>query len=80
MPISKARPTYTLQDLRLEQMTTLFPEAFTETKIDFDKLRTLLGDEVDDRRERYTFSWVGKRDAIRMLQVPSAATLVPCEE
>ena len=62
------------------QLKELFPEALTEDKVDFSKLRLLLGDEVDDRPERYTFSWAGKRDAIRLLQTPSRATLAPAPE
>ena len=70
-------------DFLAEQMTRLkelFPGAFTEGKIDFDKLRATLGDLVDDGPERYTFTWAGKRDAIRLLQTPTRATLVPCHE
>ncbi|MEX0806458.1 MAG: hypothetical protein WD688_24545 [Candidatus Binatia bacterium] len=54
-----------------------FPEAVIEGKVDYEKLRATLGDEVDDRPERYSFNWAGKRDAIRLLQTPSRATLVP---
>ncbi|MGO9120932.1 MAG: site-specific DNA-methyltransferase [Desulfomonilaceae bacterium] len=64
----------------IAQLKELFPEAVTENKVDFSKLRLLLGDEVDDRPERYTFSWAGKRDAIRLLQTPSRATLTPAPE
>jgi adenine-specific DNA-methyltransferase len=42
------------------KLKTLFPEAVTEGKIDFDRLRTTLGDEIDDRPERYSFNWAGK--------------------
>ena len=35
---------------------------------------------VDDRPERYAFIWAGKRDAIRLLQTPSRATLIPCPD
>jgi adenine-specific DNA-methyltransferase len=49
-------------------------------KVDFQKLRDALGNVVDDRAERYSFSWAGKRDAIRLLQTPSRATLVPCSD
>ncbi len=62
---------------RTGELKRLFPEAVSEGRIDFDKLRELLGDEVDDRPERYSFTWAGKRDAIRLLSVPSRATLVP---
>ena len=62
---------------RVTQLKDILPEAFTEGKIDFDKLREALGDLVDDRPERYTFTWAGKRDAIRLLQTPTRATLIP---
>lgn len=65
---------------RLAQLRELFPEAFGEDGIDFDELRAALGDELDDRRERYTFSWAGKAEAIRLLQAPSHATLVPARD
>jgi adenine-specific DNA-methyltransferase len=70
-------------DLAAEQRARLreiFPEAFAEDKVDLDKLRATLGDLVDERPERYTFSWAGKRDAIRLLQTPTRATLAPCRE
>ncbi len=56
------------------------PQAFTEGKIDLEKLRATLGDLADDRLERYSFSWAGKRDAIRLLQAPSRATLIPARD
>ena len=54
-----------LVDDRLRQLKKLVPEAFSESGIDFDKLRLLLGDEVDEGDERYAFTWPGKADAIR---------------
>jgi len=63
-----------------ERLRAVFPEAFTEGKVDFLKLRAALGSSVDDSPERYTFSWAGKREAIRILQTPSRATLVPCRD
>lgn len=65
---------------RLAQLKELMPEVFTESGIDFDKLRLELGDEVDEGQERYTFTWPGKMDAIRQSQTPSTATLRPCVE
>ena len=62
------------------ELKRLFPEVVAEGKVDFAKLRAVLGDEVDDRPERYSFTWAGKRDAIRLLQTPSRATLVPAPE
>ena len=65
---------------RMEQLRELFPEAFVEGAVDFDRLRNALGDFVGEGRERYGLSWAGKADAIRAIQAPSVGTLVPCPE
>ena len=72
----------------IEIIEKLFPEVMTEEefngkverKIDFDKLRLLLGDDVSDREERYELRWNGKNDAIRFAQTPSNGTLRPDKE
>lgn len=64
----------------IRAMEQLFPEAFEEGKIDFDVLRQLLGDFVDDAQERYSFKWNGKGKALRLSQTPSMGTLRPCRE
>lgn len=64
----------------LNSLKQLFPEVFEEGKIDFDKLRLVLGDEVDDNEERYEFTWHGKNNAIRLAQKPSTGTLIPDKE
>lgn len=69
-----------LVDDRLDKLKELMPEVFTESGIDFDKLRLELGDEVDEGQERYAFTWPGKMNAIRQSQIPSTATLRPCME
>lgn len=69
-----------LVDDRLDKLKALMPEVFTESGIDFDKLRLELGDEVDEGQERYAFTWPGKADAIRQSQTVSTATLRPCAE
>jgi adenine-specific DNA-methyltransferase len=47
---------------RLEAMKELVPEALSEGKIDFEKLRVALGEAVDDSPERYSFTWAGKME------------------
>lgn len=66
---------------RVEQLKALFPEITVEGDgtIDFEKLRLILGDDVDEGQERYAFTWLGKADAIRQAQIPSTATLRPDE-
>src|SRR5665648_184746 len=65
------------QKLKLQQ---LFPHVFNEDKIDFEKLRQTLGDEVDTGRERYGMSWPGKAECMKIIQQSSIATLKPCKE
>ncbi|MGO9379973.1 MAG: DNA methyltransferase [Dissulfurispiraceae bacterium] len=74
------------------QLKALFPTIFTETKndkgelvesIDFEKLKAELGtftDLFETRRERYGMDWPGKKEALRLIQTPSAATLQPSRE
>ena len=69
-----------IMEENLAAMQQLFPEAFEEEKIDFDVLRQLLGDYVDDEEERYSFRWNGKGKALRLSQTPSTGTLRPCKE
>ena len=69
-----------LTEDNLNKLKELFPEVFEEGKIDFDKLRLILGDEVDDNEERYEFTWHGKNNAIRIAQTPSTGTLRPDKE
>lgn len=64
----------------LVQLQGLFPEAFTEGKIDFDVLKQLLGGAIDEREEKYGLNWHGKRQARQLALTPSTGTLRPCPE
>ena len=64
----------------LERLKTLFPEAFTEGKVDFEVLRQLLGGAVDESEEKYGLNWHGKRRARQLALTPSTGTLRPCPE
>ena len=64
----------------LGKLKDLFPDAFTEGKVDFDVLKEVLGNFVDDRDERYSFIWNGKSKARMIAQTPSTGTLRPCKE
>src|SRR5664280_1515779 len=65
---------------KLGQLKVILPEAFTENKIDWEKLKAALGDDIEFKNERYVLNWAGKSDAFRSLQSPSTDTLVPCSE
>ncbi|MGP5144488.1 site-specific DNA-methyltransferase [Vreelandella alkaliphila] len=62
------------------KLKQLFPEAFTEEKVDFDALKEVLGEYIDGRDERYSFTWNGKSKARKIAQTPSTGTLRPCKE
>ena len=64
----------------IEHIKQLFPEVCCEDKIDFDKLKQVLGEYVDDDKERYNFTWNGKGRSLRLSQTTSLGTLRPCKE
>ena len=64
----------------VEALRELFPEVFAEGHIDFDALKETLGEYVDEREERYSFTWHGKSRARQIAQMPSTGTLLPCPD
>lgn len=69
-----------LEKQNIDKLKELFPIAVEEGKINFDLLRAILGDEVDESKEKYQFTWKGKSESIKLAQTPSAATLRPCKD
>lgn len=67
-------------DQDIVDLKELFPDVFSEGKIDFDALRERLGQYIEEHPERYSFSWNGKTRARRIAQTPSTGTLRPCPE
>ena len=61
-------------------LNQFFPEVFNEDKIDFDKLRRTLGEDIDEGEERFGMIWPGKNDCFKVIQTPSIATLKPDKE
>ena len=74
----------------VDKLLTLFPDVATEITnpqtgeteqaVDFDALKERLGDVAEGNRERYQFTWPGKREAKRLAREPIAKTLRPVEE
>lgn len=70
----------------VDKLLTLFPDVATEITdpatgeteraVDFDALRERLGDVAEGNRERYQFTWPGKREAKRLAANPSPK---PCD-
>lgn len=64
----------------IEALKQLFPEVVTEGKVDFEKLKLVLGEVIEDRSERYEFTWHGKTKSLKLAQTPSTGTLRPDKE
>lgn len=59
------------------QLSDLVPEAIADGKVDVEKLKELLDDDVADSSERFGLFWPGKKRALRAAQEPTTATLKP---
>ncbi|TAF72243.1 MAG: site-specific DNA-methyltransferase [Bacteroidetes bacterium] len=70
----------TPQQEKLKALQELLPEAFAEGKIDWEKLKATLGEDINFSNERYVLNWAGKSDAFKVLQTPSTKTLVPAKD
>jgi len=66
-----------LSEEKLQELRQILPEVFAENKIDWDRLRTVLGGDIDPRIEKFGFTWAGKSNAIKNVLTPSGATLRP---
>lgn len=64
----------------IDQLKVLFPEAFTEGRVNFDVLKQLLGGAVDECEEKYGLNWHGKKAARQIALTLSTGTLRPCPD
>lgn len=65
---------------KLKALQQILPEAFSEEKIDWEKLKATLGEDINFANERYVLNWAGKSDAFKVLQTPTTKTLIPAKE
>ena len=65
------------QQEKLEQLKQLLPEVFTEGRLDWEKLKLSLGEDINIANERYVLNWAGKSNAYKVLQEPTSKTLSP---
>ena len=72
--------TFDVVQNNIKQLKQLFPEVFTEDKIMWNRLQTMLGEYIEIEKERYEFTWNGKTEAIQLAQKQSTGTLRPCKE
>ncbi|MHB8579795.1 MAG: site-specific DNA-methyltransferase [Ignavibacteriaceae bacterium] len=65
---------------KITKLKEIIPEAFTEEKIDWEKLKAALGEDINFENERYNLNWAGKSDAFRVLQQRTSGTLRPVKD
>ena len=64
----------------ISKLREIFPSVIADGQIDFEMLKSILGEDIDDAHEKYAFTWPGKTQAIRESQKQSTGTLRPCRE
>jgi adenine-specific DNA-methyltransferase len=65
---------------KLNALKQVLPEVFAEGKIDWEKLKATLGEDINFSNERYVLNWAGKSEAFKVLQAPTTKTLVPAKD
>ncbi|WP_084121968.1 site-specific DNA-methyltransferase [Aquiflexum balticum] len=70
----------TPQQEKINALREVLPEVFSEGKIDWEKLKATLGENINFSNERYVLNWAGKSDAFKVLQTPSSKTLIPAKD
>ncbi len=79
--IQKAeRESLNIKDKLLETLRASTPEVFAEGKVNWDKVRLVLGEHLDASSEKFNFTWAGKAGAVTNVLIPSKATLRPAEK
>lgn len=64
----------------IDKLKQLFPNIFSEGKIDIVRLRQELGEEALTQNEHYELSWAGKSEARLEIQKRTTSTLIPDKE
>jgi adenine-specific DNA-methyltransferase len=78
--ITENHPLSGSQDLLVENIQKLkeiFPDVFSEGRVDFEKLQLLLGDLISPVDDLYGLNWWGKTEAIKESMKRSLGTLRP---
>jgi adenine-specific DNA-methyltransferase len=80
MPIERLRPSFSFDEERLKELKTIAPEAFADGKINWEALKEVLGEHLEDESgkvEHFGLFWPGKSEARRFASIPSKGTLIP---
>ncbi len=68
-----------IESNQIDKLKSLFPEVFTEGKVDWGRLKATLGEAVD-LGERYGLNWKGKSEVFAKIQEKTVQTLRPDQD
>ncbi|MDR0820183.1 MAG: site-specific DNA-methyltransferase [Endomicrobium sp.] len=75
-----SKESLNITEEKLNKFKQLFPEVFSEGKVDFERLKLILGESVSISNERYVLNWADKSEAFTAIQTPTTKTLYPVPE
>jgi adenine-specific DNA-methyltransferase len=65
-----------IKNQKIQELKNIFPEIFKDGQINYDILKEILGDEIDEvQSEHYSFSWAGKKECYKTIKEKSNSTL-----
>nr|BAV59392.1 type III modification methylase [Candidatus Endomicrobium trichonymphae] len=75
-----SKESLSITEEKLNKFKQLFPEVFSEGKVDFERLKLILGENTSISNERYVLNWADKSEAFTAIQIPTTKTLYPVPE
>ncbi|GHT04526.1 hypothetical protein AGMMS5026_04120 [Endomicrobiia bacterium] len=65
-----SKESINIAEEKLTKFKQLFPEVFSEGKVDFERLKLILGESASISNERYVLNWADKSEAFTAIQTP----------
>lgn len=69
-----------IEEMEREKLRKVFPQCFSDGKLDIDKLLNLCGEYQHEDYEKYKFEWKGKAECFQIAGKRTMGTLRPCKE
>jgi len=64
-----------LTQQKLDELQNIFPEIFEDGFINYDKFKSILGENIDEKSEHYSFNWSGKKECYKTIKAKTSSTL-----
>jgi len=65
-----------IKQQKLNELKNIFPEIFEDETINYDKLKSILGESIDEsKNEHYSFNWSGKKECYKTIKAKTNSTL-----